>query len=779
MRNFVPKNNCLMKAGFVLISCAVMSVSSWAATIPYPLTTNTTSNNAATNGNDFHDLSGLSNGFYYSLKGDDRIFTNNWSLVIEAGGGNDVIELAGSATRAYGQSGNDYFVFDDSYINTLPNWDTTPWATIEDYQDGSDKLAFLNAAGGMADFADVNAVMVQSGNDVVLDIPGNHNVIIKNTLTSDLQASDFIFSDDGSNPPGSGTTVSTINALRDALIDPGINRINVAPGNYFVRDASRGDGFRISRDLVIASTGAGSNRANFFARTNFAKAIFLITQGASVTFDGIGFYDTRGNYSTYESSNEAGIRHEGGDLTIINCRFAENHNAILGTPVDDRGGHLIVQNSIFRQNGDTGGGGQEHQIYFQGLSATIEDSDFLESGYGHTIKTVVKRFTELTNNTIDDGNSPANHAVNLEGGGALIATGNTIFKGASAGDNPYVFYIETIRRGGWAAAIRVRDNQINTQHPNTILLGNLSNSKALINNNILTGSFNPINLVYGQADFSGTTLNGVSISGTDWRTSANSLTHREDQLFLTGAGVYYLSSTPALAYKGLSANDVMVASPNRLGSEVFFGGAGDDILSGMQRNDFLYGETGDDIIFAGSHSSWAFGGPGNDHIVAGPIGIEGSIHFMSGHTGDDILDARNSFKGRMDGGPGNDLLIGSDSSGNGDDFNGGSGNDVVYGGGGVERYFYGGYGIDTVVYASAYGPDLTVDFQYDRDLRVRSISAAGVAEVGDYWESPRQFEFIQFSNGVYDVRNRRFIVGVTRPGADVNQILATPYPTHP
>jgi Ca2+-binding RTX toxin-like protein len=221
-----------------------------------------------------------------------------------------------------------------------------------------------------------------------------------------------------------------------------------------------------------------------------------------------------------------------------------------------------------------------------------------------------------------------------------------------------------------------------------------------------------------------------------------------------------------------------VASPNRAGAEVFFGGEGNDVLSGGKLQDFLFGGAGNDTIFAGAYTSWAFGGAGDDWLVSGPEGIAASIPYLMGGSGNDIVDARNTFKAHLDGGANDDLLIGSDSH---DDFNGGSGDDIVFGGGGAERYYYGGPGIDTMVYASNYGTDLKVDFDWGRVLRIRFIegSDAGRTELGGGLETPYQFEFIQFANGVYDIAARSFSPGQVRQGADLSQILATPYPTHP
>ena len=112
---------------------------------------------------------------------------------------------------------------------------------------------------------------------------------------------------------------------------------------------------------------------------------------------------------------------------------------------------------------------------------------------------------------------------------------------------------------------------------------------------------------------------------------------------------------------GLAGNDIYVMAsksekvPDFLNGQAFSGGAGNDTLFGLDRNDRLDGGTGNDLVL---------GGAGNDTLTAG--------------LGDDTLD----------GGDGNDILSNladysaSGTPGTGSVFQGGGGDDTIYGGSG-------------------------------------------------------------------------------------------------
>ncbi|MDQ2091955.1 Hint domain-containing protein, partial [Marimonas arenosa] len=99
-------------------------------------------------------------------------------------------------------------------------------------------------------------------------------------------------------------------------------------------------------------------------------------------------------------------------------------------------------------------------------------------------------------------------------------------------------------------------------------------------------------------------------------------------------------------------------------ANLFYGGAGNDVLNGGSGADTLFGGTGDDYLLPSGGSDQVFGEDGNDTIAAGL----GSAY--------------------LDGGDGNDSISGGGSSDN-DTIVGGAGDDTLIDGGGDALFFFG------------------------------------------------------------------------------------------
>jgi hypothetical protein len=101
-------------------------------------------------------------------------------------------------------------------------------------------------------------------------------------------------------------------------------------------------------DLIIRGLGDG---ANIYADGHAAegKGIWIL-RGNDTVVENIQFSDAR-----VSDRNGAGIRHEGGNLTIRRSRFFSNQNGILTGPGS---GEILVEHSIFHDNGF--GDGKSH-----------------------------------------------------------------------------------------------------------------------------------------------------------------------------------------------------------------------------------------------------------------------------------------------------------------------------------------------------------------------------------------------------------------------------------
>lgn len=121
------------------------------------------------------------------------------------------------------------------------------------------------------------------------------------------------------------------------------------------------------------------------------------------------------------------------------------------------------------------------------------------------------------------------------------------------------------------------------------------------------------------------------------------------------------------------------------GNDTVFGGAGDDVIDDISGTiltgtNLLYGGAGNDTIWAGDGNDTLFGDADNDQLSG-----EGDDDVLYGGAGIDTLY----------GGTGNDSLFGGDGA---DILFGDDGNDTLFGGGGADQLF-GGAGQDSIVAA--------------------------------------------------------------------------------
>jgi Ca2+-binding RTX toxin-like protein len=161
---------------------------------------------------------------------------------------------------------------------------------------------------------------------------------------------------------------------------------------------------------------------------------------------------------------------------------------------------------------------------------------------------------------------------------------------------------------------------------------------------------------------------------------------------------------------GDNGNNYLFGTPD---DDILLGGEGNDYLDGREGNDNLNGGAGNDTLNGGTGDSLD-GGVGEDFLGLSLADQTAGFRFdgtASTHlTLADGTTARNGETFRVNGGSGNDTLIGAEGNdyldgregndylygreGN-DTLNGGAGNDTLLGGDGND-YLYGGEGNDTL-----------------------------------------------------------------------------------
>jgi hypothetical protein len=170
-------------------------------------------------------------------------------------------------------------------------------------------------------------------------------------------------------------------------------------------------------------------------KTCEGKAIF-VTAGDDITIRNITFTRAR-----VPDENGAGIRAEGGNLTVEKSRFINNENGILAADAPDSA--IRILQSEFTRNGKCRAA-CGHGIYVNRIALLhIEGTKFFDTRDGHHIKSRAAR-TELIGNDIEDGpNGTSSYLVDISNGGTLIMENNILEKGSHSANARAAVMIES------------------------------------------------------------------------------------------------------------------------------------------------------------------------------------------------------------------------------------------------------------------------------------------------------------------------------------------------
>jgi hypothetical protein len=186
-------------------------------------------------------------------------------------------------------------------------------------------------------------------------------------------------------------------------------------------------------DLVIRGRGGRALMVSA-TQTAEAKAIWVI-KGNHVTVENIGFFGAR-----VPDKNGAGIRHEGGKLTIRNSVFSNNEMGLLagGTEATE----LEILSSEFCGNavastyksGDRLG----HQIYVGTIGRfVLRDSYIHQGAFGHLVKSRAKENYIYNNRISDEASGRSSYELEFSNGGLAYVVGNVVQQ-SSKSENPTI-----------------------------------------------------------------------------------------------------------------------------------------------------------------------------------------------------------------------------------------------------------------------------------------------------------------------------------------------------
>ncbi|MGI4951257.1 MAG: right-handed parallel beta-helix repeat-containing protein, partial [Janthinobacterium lividum] len=198
---------------------------------------------------------------------------------------------------------------------------------------------------------------------------------------------------------GSGQTYSTI-AAAVAAAGSG-DTINVQAGTY------TNDFITVRTSLTIQAVGGAVNMVATAQPPN-GKAI--ITEGAAginVTLSGLTL-----SGATVPDGNGAGVRYEGGSLTMNGMTVRGNQDGLLGN--SDANGSITINNSTFTGNG--AGDGYTHNIYVGAINSfTLTNSTITDAKVGHDVKSRAAN-NVITGNVITDTSGTASYEIDLPNG---------------------------------------------------------------------------------------------------------------------------------------------------------------------------------------------------------------------------------------------------------------------------------------------------------------------------------------------------------------------------
>ena len=258
-----------------------------------------------------------------------------------------------------------------------------------------------------------------------------------------------------------------------AAAGPG-DHIVIYPGQYF-------DCATLAASHLTVE-GAGDAAAIVLTDKTCGGKALLIVDGDDITIRNLTLTRAR-----VADGNGAGIRAEGGNLTVDGVRFVNNQDGILTNA--NPAMTLTVRHSQFIKNGVCLEA-CSHAIYAGKIaSLVVQDSVFRDTRQGHDIKSRAAR-TEVTGCDIQDGQTgTASYLIEIPNGGAVIVRGNTLEKGPLAGNHTSAISIGAEGVDQATPEITVEHNHLtNDGNYRTALVNNMSATEATLRGNTLTGS---------------------------------------------------------------------------------------------------------------------------------------------------------------------------------------------------------------------------------------------------------------------------------------------------
>lgn len=179
----------------------------------------------------------------------------------------------------------------------------------------------------------------------------------------------------------------------------------------------------------------------------------LVLRGRESVVDGLVFRNIR-----VHDGNGAGIRIEGGDLTVRNAMFLDSQEGILGATDDPT--HVTVDHSTFSGLGQCDESSDcAHSIYLANRGGvTVTNSRFERGRGGHYVKLRSPQ-VKIDDNSFDDSHGhKTNYAIDLPEGATGEILRNTFVQGADKENWTGFIVVAAEQRKYPSAGLRIEGN---------------------------------------------------------------------------------------------------------------------------------------------------------------------------------------------------------------------------------------------------------------------------------------------------------------------------------
>jgi hypothetical protein len=187
-----------------------------------------------------------------------------------------------------------------------------------------------------------------------------------------------------------------------------------------------------NRQLTLRGVGGKTPVVNGDGKVREAHALWTV-RGGAVTLENIEFRGARS-----ADGGGAGVRQEGGRLTITRCGFYDNEHGLMATNLESA--ELRITSSVFGSAPKVVGG--RYHLLNVGRIGKLEitATRFQQGFEGHLIKSRAKE-NLITYNFIHDGvRGGASYEIELANGGVATVIGNVIAQGADSQNPVLVAY---------------------------------------------------------------------------------------------------------------------------------------------------------------------------------------------------------------------------------------------------------------------------------------------------------------------------------------------------